>query len=462
MRSVALIILVFSFLLLSATYASAAGEIEIIGEDAKSIRFGESVRFDFVVKNNMNKIADAIALIDGENLAWVTADKYFFFIPQLSETPLSLVVFPQDNGTHEYTLTVQSVSNPSIHDSKTITIEVMGNKAPAAKVGDKTVRIFGSSSRFSDGKITFSATIENPSDNALRVDIYLKNRKGRILSTETRAVEPNSTAKIKASFSAENLLAGRYSVEVVIRGLGASETRSVTIPEIRNVKKTKKVMRGFLYETVAISVENLGNVIERDYSVTEKTDSAHYVTWDVAPTQTSIEDGMLVSTWLFGSLGPKDKIVITYTIHYWFFLLKLIIGILIIIAAVMVVYMKLSKPSIKKKYVKKGHNEYLVILEVKGSFFYPIKSVLVKDALSPLTKLVEKFEGVSPAIRKKEGRVELLWRIGTMKRMDERILSYTIKSVVEAQIKLPPATLRYKTAEDGDKKRVHSNEVELE
>ncbi|NOX71284.1 MAG: hypothetical protein GXO64_01110 [Candidatus Micrarchaeota archaeon] len=442
--------------------AQAANELEISGSSQKMIEFGESATFNFTIKNNMNRMTDIVILVKGGNLGWVTLDKYFFFLPQLSEKDVNLNVYPQDNGTHSYTLIAQSASFPDIHASVDVIVDAVGNKKEILKKEENVIGIVSLSAKVQSGQIIVNSKISKTGNETANVDVYLKDRNGKIISTITKTIEGSGNHDIFASFPATDILAGRYDIELLVRKFMISKRTSVVIPVIEDIRKEKKITHGLFFETITISVENDGNVIEDDYTLNAHVPAMHYVTWSVPPVSQYISEDMITSSWTFGSLRPKDKIIVSYTIHYWYFMLKLIIAVLIVIAAIGIVYMKLSKPSISKKYVKKGHNTYLVILEVKGSFFTRLRNVLVKDALSPLTKLDGKIEGVAPVIRKDHDKTELLWRVGTLKRGDERIFSYSIKPVVEAHIKLPRAMMRYKKTEEGEKLRVYSAEIELE
>ncbi len=458
------IILISVFLLtLSLCFSSAfAVSIEISGGTTKTMDFGKSTNFDFTVKNNLNIMMDYVALINGDNLGWVTLDKYFFFIPPLSQKKIGLVVYPQDNGTHYYSLTIQSVSRPEVHNTVDIEIRAIGPKKSKIGEEEKVTSIENVDASASRNAISSSTVVTNPEDSDITVDIYLKDSGGRILSTYSETAKGKGTHTIVHDFPTEDLLAGRYTVESVIREFVISSSTDVIIRELRDVRESREITPGFLYETVIIYVENLGNVVEEEYILTEITPATEYVTWETEPASQDIVDGNVESMWVLNNLRPKDKMIISYTINYWFSVLKIIIGIIVILVAISIVYIKLSKPTITKRFIKKGSDRYLVILEVKGSFFAPLKSVLIKDIISPLVHIEGKFEGIAPVIRKEKEKTELLWRIGTMKRMDERILSYNVKGKVEAQIKLQPAMLRYKKTEEGEKRRVFSNVVHLE
>ncbi len=442
--------------------SASAVSVDIMGLKTKTIQYGQSTRFDFTIKNNINRMMDYVIVIEGAHPEWVTLDKYFFFVPSLSQKKLDVVVFPQDNGTQSYSLIVQSISTPGIYNSFDFSVKAVGNKRSEVVVEEKKTSIERVDSGISGDNIETTIVVKKPDDTAITVDFYLKDSEGNIFSTYSKTLEGEGSQSVSHKFPTTNLLAGRYVIEAVVRELLISKSSIVVIPESRDVKKTRKVTSGFLYETVTIFIENLGNVVESEYILTDSVPSSESVSWDVSPSSQQVFNGNVLSTWIITNLRPSDKVFVSYTINYWFSVLKIIIAIILILVAIAIVYMKMSRPSISKRFIKKGVSHFLVILEVKGSFFAPIRSVLVKDSISPLMEVQGKFEGIAPVIRKGKEKTELLWRIGTMKRMDERILSYNIKGKVEAQIKLEPAMLRYKKTEEGEKRRVLSNMVHVE
>ncbi|MBN2102392.1 MAG: hypothetical protein JW716_05980 [Candidatus Aenigmarchaeota archaeon] len=455
-------VFLLSLFILFNPLISAAG-VEITGTDSKTIEFGKSTRFDFTVKNSLNMMMDIVVLVEGKHSEWVTLDKYFFLVPALSQKQLDVVVFPQDNGTQTYKLTVQSISMPNVYQSFAFSLKAVGDKKSEILVKEKKTSIQTVDAKISGSNIQMGAVILKPDETAITVDFYLKDINGDVILSYIKVLEGSGSKTVDYEFPTDGLLAGSYVTEVFVRDLMLSKIDTVVIPEARNVKKTREVTSGFLYETVLISVENLGNVVEHNYAFGEEVPLSEYIVWDVPPhASRSLDNGVIEGIWTIETMNPGDKVYISYTINYWFSLMKIIIAVILVLIAVAIVYMKMSRPSITKRFVKKGSNHFLVILEAKGSFFTSIKSVLIKDTISPLMEVEGKFEGIAPVIRKGKDNTELLWRIGTMKRMDERILSYNVRGKVEAQIKLHPAVMRYKKTEEGEKRRVFSNTVHVE
>jgi len=89
----------------------------------------------------------------------------------------------------------------------------------------------------------------------------------------------------------------------------------------------------------------------------------------------------------------------------WFAIAVVILGLAGISA------IKMSKPGIRKHYVKKRTNDHLIVLEIRGSLSRSLKNVMVKDRISPLARVDEKFDGPRPVIRVSESGTELIWRL---------------------------------------------------
>jgi len=154
-----------------------------------------------------------------------------------------------------------------------------------------------------------------------------------------------------------------------------------------------------------------------------------------------------------------DAAVITYNISR----LPLIIGSLIIVFSVAGIVgigvVRVRTPNIKKRYVRK-RGEHLIVLEIKGSLTKELSNVLVKDRVSPLGRVVPEFEGPKPIVREGDAGTELIWRLGNLRPRSEIYLSYRIRPLVEAQLKMPRAYLMYRT--DERKIRVFSKQIILE
>ena len=81
---------------------------------------------------------------------------------------------------------------------------------------------------------------------------------------------------------------------------------------------------------------------------------------------------------------------------------------------------------------------------------------MVRDWVSPLASVVNQFDSVKPVIRKSDAGTELIWKLDKIDKKDDRILSYKIRTMINGEIKMPRAYIRYKNTK-GEKGKVYSN-----
>ena len=85
----------------------------------------------------------------------------------------------------------------------------------------------------------------------------------------------------------------------------------------------------------------------------------------------------------------------------------------------------------------------------------------MRDFVSPLAKVAREFEHTKPIIKKSEAGTELIWKIGKMKPREVRVLSYKIKNLVEGNLKMPKAYVRFRD-NNGNRVRIYSGHLTIE
>jgi hypothetical protein len=106
--------------------------------------------------------------------------------------------------------------------------------------------------------------------------------------------------------------------------------------------------------------------------------------------------------------------------------------------------------------------EISITLDVKNKTFDILRDVYVRDYVPSVAKLTEKFETIKPSLVRAAGKgTELIWKFDVLRQMDERIIRYKIKPVVEVtSLNLPNAVMRY-TDKKKEKKTVYSRSLIL-
>jgi len=84
-------------------------------------------------------------------------------------------------------------------------------------------------------------------------------------------------------------------------------------------------------------------------------------------------------------------------------------------------------------------------LEVRNPTLHEIKNVEVMDLVTPIANVVDKFDTMKPSIKRMDHGTELTWSIRSLRPMEERVLTYRIKPVVEiiGTLMLPKARITY-------------------
>ena len=246
-------------------------------------------------------------------------------------------------------------------------------------------------------------------------------------------------------------IAGSFSIETTLKtGLNKfvdSRTTSLKINEKSNLVEEEKVRYTPFAKMKTITIKNNGNVIEEDFYVTETVSEfmSQFFYPEESPSISESADGKVVYKWFVGSLPPGGEFEIKYEIRFfsiWFS--GLMIVIVVFLAFSYVYRPKISKSANVIGPLKQG-KEIPMLVEVKNSTIHEIKNVVVKDTVPGIAKLVERFDTMKPELKKSESGVEMTWKIKSLQPLEERVLTYKIKPVVEVigSLKTPSATMSF-------------------
>jgi len=246
-------------------------------------------------------------------------------------------------------------------------------------------------------------------------------------------------------------LAGTYTISSTLRTPlnRLIDTRSVElrIEENRNLVSTQSLVYTLFAQIKTITIRNEGNIIEKDFFVTETvSDFVDKLFYPIdKPTSVERIDNKMIYSWKIGSLEPGKEATIKYEIRFvsiWFSGLAIAI---IVVFAFSYVY----KPKINKRFsvsgpLKRG-NELIITLELKNSTLHELKNISVSDTIPTIASLVEKFDTMRPIPRKAEAGTELIWKIKSLRPLEERVLTYRIKPNIDitGSMLLPSATMEY-------------------
>lgn len=448
MRKMALTICILSFLLL-AGHASSL-EIEVVPANSE-VRAGEITSYDLVIENNMLTPDEFVISVSGKRLEWLTLDGYYVRIGAQDSKTVSMDFYPNKEGVYEYGVLVYSDTRKRFRDETTFTLTVLPGRP---------VRVESFRAQRDGGNLLINLDLFSENEEKVEVYFEIMDSKGNRVKYVEISDEIEGHAYIEETLPIGDLTAGEYEVRMGIEDFDITGKTTFYVPPVTEISKKKKTVSSIWGDEVTITVENKGNV-EEDYVISEKLPQNEYVDFEDMPTSSEHEEGGINYRWSLEGFAAGEREEIKYSVSR----VPLLIGTLVIVFAVFALLgmgnVKVSRPSIKKKHVRRK-GEHLVVLEIKGPLTKKLGRVMVKDMVSPLGNVREDFEGPRPVMRKSSAGTELIWRLGDVKPRSEIYLSYKIKPLIEAQqLKMPRAFLSYRT-DDNEKRRVYSKQVVLE
>jgi len=159
-------------------------------------------------------------------------------------------------------------------------------------------------------------------------------------------------------------------------------------------------------------------------------------------------------------LDPGQTVSITYMIEYWPSYAGWAAGIVASLIVLFVGFSHATSPKISKKHVSTKGKLHTIALDIKNPYSRKhLNNVIIRDWVSPLARVVTDDSGsLKPITRRTEAGTELIWKLGDFRGKEERVISYKLKSMVEGQLKMPRAYLRYRD-ETGKGSKVFSKGV---
>jgi hypothetical protein len=367
---------------------------------------------------------------------WAGMDKGSLSIPAYSDGTFSIKITPSADaipGNYRYEFTVKRNSN-----GETLSQEFQVTVKQRQSAGG--VRLNLSCSQCTDN-VGVTANVENFGTTKLN-DAMLKVTLGD-QSVDLAAGELNLSGKkqLTTSFNVLYWKPGQYALSAELTANGQSldrKTVEFTIPEVKNIVITQDVQTTPWSKNVLLRAENLGNV-PGTADIKAQVTQASTVSISYSQPPTTLGDKW---TWT-ADLQPGENYQVTYTEFYW----PVPIVMLLVALGAAYAYLYTTAIGMKKTAVKHG-NEWSVSIHIKnrGS---AAEGVVVRDIIPHHFTLSGAFETLKPIARKTDTGTELIWRVGGIKRGEEKLLHYrmTAKSHFNT-VKLPAARLR---AQKGDK-----------
>ena len=250
-----------------------------------------------------------------------------------------------------------------------------------------------------------------------------------------------------------------YDVEITLVDVNGNnfytESASFSIPSIENIIYDKKVSSTPFGSSITVTAVNKGNVVsEADL---KSISPQNWYSFISGPNPT----GMMIGYYVWKtSLNPGESTSLNYSEIYW----PTYVFIVAVVLALVLIYWQQSAFTFNKRVIGKpsfkSGKDISISLHLK-SRRKAVDKVAIRDIIPPNFSVVSKFETVKPLIRKVSNGIELLWKVGSLRPNEERVLHYTIKPNIETTRKVNLPSALAKAAGGKGLALKHSNKVSL-
>jgi len=432
-----LIILSTIITFIALTSPAFAQSFEVIVGPVQEVFAGDTIVVEITICNggleDMFLISQPLAAPPANT--WASVDKGSITIPSYSNGTVKVSITPTEDakaGDYRYELTIKRDSTGEMI-SKEFQITVK-QRTTAGRV---SLKLSCDECKESVGII---AEVENFGTAVLKNSKLIFNLGEEKIELAAGDINVSAKKQLATEFDVKGWAPGEYSIFVEFVANGQSvdrETTTFTVPLIENISVVKKVESTPWSKNVILRAENLGNAPdEAEIKALVEQSLTVSISYSEPPTVRGDE-------WVWKvALEPGESYEISYTEFYW------PIPIIIVVVILGGIYAYLYATSIgMKKFVTKKDKEWSVGIAIKnrGS---AVEGVVVRDTIPSQFVLSGKFETLKPIARKTDMGTELIWRIGGIKRGEEKVLHYRIKPKgLVGPVKLPPARLRAKKRE---------------
>lgn len=405
------------------------------------------VNYVIYIENDQNYADEFRITVDGPNLAWIQSSLQDIRLQPGQGDYLNLTFYPTGSrrGIFNYTATAQSIRYHDIPTSKEFQLYVMYPVNIASFYVDKF-----------DGQLEMIMDLEAIGQQSCTILFQIKDSSGMLVSDFMLDIEIEESKRITKYIEIKDLLAGDYVITASIEDTKLYKDASFTVEPISKVTESRKLTSNPLWKVVEVTIENQGNIVEQDYVYYQEIPSDAFTGFVTRPENCFEEGEETKCMYVIDKIMPGMTAKIVYRIDLWPILGGYALGLMGMVSGAGLLVKRTTRPKIRKKSLKKSGSEHTVFLELKNPFRTDIENIVVRDWISPLAVVVNQFDSVKPVIRKSDAGTELIWKLDKIEKKDERILSYKIRTMINGEIKMPKAYIRYKNRK-GEKGKVFSN-----
>ncbi len=381
-------------------------------------------------------INDTFLIVPVRWSSWVFPSEYYVEVnPGETNIPIKIIPFEDTiPGTYTVMINGYSVSSGKMYDGPVI---VSVSRPYFIKISD--VYVYGSS--FPTGNVTIKFKIKNygtKSISNLNITMsVVKNGETVFSNSVQESLNPGDDREERFNFTIPAGAKGTYIIKIIAHSdkkMYSEKSESLKIENKAIIKTTEIPYNVIFTKGKKIRIKNLGNVPkEYEYQIPiSKFDS------NVLHTNGNEIDGKI--TWKI-TVKPNEEKIIYYKVSYFPYVALLIVLILI----AWYVSKRAQMIHVTKRIVKKD-GSISILIEIDNTSGKEIKSVLVKDTMMPIFKILPHEYGPLFKVKKRKNNFEIIWNIPSMKSGEQRILSYDAHEIigVHGNIEFPPAEITYK------------------
>jgi hypothetical protein len=408
-------------------------------------------RFLIKIRNRQNFVEELKISVEGPHIHWVTNPIILLLAPKNSTKEVMLTFYPVAyRGNFDFDVTTYSYKTSMVHDTRSINLYI----PPPIVAENFTVAREGA-------LVTATIDIETLKKESLNLITTLFDIDGGPIDASQDSYEIQGKSVLTHTLALpNNPIAGDYNVKYSINNNLTGE-QFFTVEPIHKVERTEKLVANAMFGVVTVTYRNIGNIAEMNYATQEVLPTITITGFITNPD--SCQDGLVdkTCTYIISELQPGATAQISYRVEYWPYYIQIAAAAIITFIILGFSFLRAAKPSLGKRSIKKSTNVHSVILEVKNPFLHHLKDVVIRDWVSPLARVMHhEIGGLKPVLKKSGAGTELIWKIGEIKPKEVRYLNYKIKTLVEGNLKMPRAYIRFRTPK-GIRMRIYSKFLHL-
>lgn len=432
---------IFLFLILFVNFIELVKAFDVeISEDKVTIATGE-IKEIFI--NIKSEIDDRIIVYPKELTVWMSIEDIGPIRANENKTiKFILSPFPDSTpGTYKVSLIFSSIKTGETKE-KNLFITLLKGTLPIIKEVYMSQK-FKAGEDIDANIIIFNPGIKDEKNILLQVRIISSQMKVINEFFDVFDIKTNETKKIEKKIPLKyDLYPGKYYLELVLLKEGNIIEKRVIEFLIEAQPKIEKTIetKDFLFRNrVIITIKNVGNAIAYNESLSINLHPISRLSYkQIYGPKPKFYNNTAV--WTFSSINVGEEIIIEYELDYTYILIFLILILLIS----SYYFYKLRSVIIRKTALKKKDNLIDIVIEVKNNTNKDVEKVVITDRVPILFK-IRQVIGPKPIMKSSEKYYEMKWKIGKLKRGEERIISYKVQEIikVEGELSLPGAEVTY-------------------